>query len=107
MSPKDDTTHRLEQTEPAREARNVHAIRWLWPSSVPTTKLDKNRFSLGRSGEADVALDASGVSRMHAIVSRQGPVYAIADANSTNGTFVNGERIDHAALAVNDVVRLG
>jgi transcriptional regulator with PAS, ATPase and Fis domain len=107
MSPKDDTTLRLEQTEPAREARNVHAIRWLWPLTVPTTKLDKNRFSLGRSGDADVALDAGGVSRMHAVLTRQGPVYAIADANSTNGTFVNGERIEHAALAVNDVVRVG
>jgi transcriptional regulator with PAS, ATPase and Fis domain len=107
MKPQDDTTLRLEQTEPAREARSVHAIRWLWPSTVPTTKLDKNRFSLGRSGEADVALDASGVSRMHAVVTRQGPVYAIADSSSTNGTFVNGERVEHAALAVNDVVRVG
>jgi transcriptional regulator with PAS, ATPase and Fis domain len=64
-------------------------------------------LTLGRGGSSDVELDASGVSREHAVLTRQGPVYAIADAKSTNGTFVNGVRIEHAALAQNDVVRLG
>ena len=105
--PTDDTTEDLDQTEPAREARSVFALRWFGREGALYTLLQKNRVVLGRGESADSVLEASGVSREHAVLTRQGPVYAVSDTGSRNGTFVNGERIEHAALAVNDVLRLG
>ncbi|MCC6223855.1 MAG: FHA domain-containing protein [Thermoleophilia bacterium] len=62
---------------------------------------------IGRSKECDVSLDDASVSRRHAEV-RAGPDgYWIADLGSTNGTEVNGKRVDRVRLAPGDVVTLG
>ena len=54
---------------------------------------DGQKLSIGRDISSDVAIVDSKVSRNHAsIISRAGRVF-IEDHNSTNGTFVNGERI--------------
>lgn len=57
--------------------------------------LDKQRVVLGRSPECELALADSGVSRRHAEV-RRGPdnTWVVADLGSTNGTKVNGLRLD-------------
>ncbi|GAB4443076.1 MAG: hypothetical protein Kow0031_25240 [Anaerolineae bacterium] len=48
------------------------------------------------------------VSRVHAKIERQGPRYVLLDANSVNGTFVNGRRIYEAhLLADGDQIGLG
>lgn len=107
MSAEEDTTD-LEQSIAAPEAKKGFVIRWLSPGAADVyTRLDKNQLTLGRGPTGDAVLEASGVSREHAVLTRQGPVYSIADNKSTNGTYLNAERIKHAALAVNDVLRLG
>jgi serine protease Do len=64
-------------------------------------------LSLGREN-ADIVLDDGEVSRRHAVVRRVDGAIEISDANSANGTFVNGSRIDGTSrLADGDVVRLG
>jgi transcriptional regulator of acetoin/glycerol metabolism len=104
----DDSTLRLEETEESRERASVTAIVWILPSGRRReTRLDGQHFTLGRGETEDIRLDASGLSRSHAELTRQGPVYAIHDRGSTNGTFVNGRRVEHAALSRGDVVRLG
>ena len=63
--------------------------------------------TIGRKG-CDVALDDPNVSRRHAVVRREGGKVAIEDLGSTNGTLVNGSRIEGAAELHNgDVVRFG
>jgi two-component system response regulator FlrC len=47
------------------------------------------------------------VSRQHAELFRQGPLFGVRDLASTNGTYLNGQRIDSAALSEGDVLRLG
>src|SRR5439155_1581703 len=65
-------------------------------------------LSLGRQN-ADVVLDDPEVSREHAVVRQvPGGGLEIADANSANGTFVNGIRIDgNQQLSDGDLIRLG
>src|SRR5439155_24413921 len=65
-------------------------------------------LSLGRQN-ADVVLDDPEVSREHAVVRQvPGGGLEIADANSANGTFVNGTRLVGVAnLAHGDSVRVG
>jgi predicted component of type VI protein secretion system len=66
---------------------------------------------LGRDNSADVILDDPGISRQHTEirVTSDGPhlVASIRDLGSTNGTFVNGERIASRRLADGDRVNLG
>jgi pSer/pThr/pTyr-binding forkhead associated (FHA) protein len=52
------------------------------------------RFSVGRTRENDLALDDPSVSKMHAslLLNNNGDL-VVADTGSTNGTFIDGERI--------------
>lgn len=45
----------------------------------------------GKGGQADGCLQASGVSRRHARITKEDTGYYIEDLNSRNGTYVNGE----------------
>jgi hypothetical protein len=52
------------------------------------------RFSIGRTNESDLALDDPSVSKMHAalLLNKNGELI-VSDTGSTNGTFIDGERI--------------
>lgn len=62
---------------------------------------------IGRGITADVRLDDHTVSARHAIVVMRGDRLRILDDRSTNGTVVNGRRIEEAELHDGDVVVLG
>lgn len=62
---------------------------------------------IGRSSDLDVVLVEDMVSRRHARVTLQGDVLMIEDLGSTNGTFVNGEKIKRARLKEGDRVLIG
>lgn len=62
---------------------------------------------VGRGMTADVRLDDHTVSARHAIVVTRGDRLRILDDRSTNGTVVNGRRVDEAELHDGDVVVLG
>lgn len=63
---------------------------------------------IGRSEKADLTLTDDGISRRHAkiAISEDGVVNLI-DLDSTNGTFVNGARIDMVILREGDRVQIG
>ena len=62
---------------------------------------------VGRGVTADVRLDDHTVSARHAILVARADRLRILDDRSTNGTVVNGRRIDEAELHDGDVVVLG
>ncbi len=62
---------------------------------------------VGRGVTADVRLDDHTVSARHAIVVLRAERLRILDDRSTNGTVVNGRRVDEAELHDGDVVVLG
>jgi len=64
-------------------------------------------ISIGRSGESDLQLLDLGVSRFHCVVEDQADGLVVADLNSSNGTFVNGERIKRQPLEPGDEVGIG
>lgn len=64
-------------------------------------------YVVGRSSECDMVLVEDMISRAHATFSvKDGKVY-LRDNGSTNGSFVNGERITEVELGPNDRVLLG
>lgn len=62
---------------------------------------------IGRSSELDMVLIEDMVSRKHASITVNGSEIAISDAASTNGTFVNGEKIKRARLKEGDRILIG
>jgi len=68
----------------------------------------RDGLTLGRTpGRAEIVLPDPEVSGLHARVARNGGPPILIDAGSTNGTWINEERIAERALQVGDRVRLG
>jgi DNA-binding NtrC family response regulator len=82
------------------------ALDWVWPRPRRDW-LQGARLSLGRDDTASLRLEGMGVSRLHAELYRQGPLYVMRDLGSTNGTWLGGRRIEHAPIAPGGVVRIG
>jgi hypothetical protein len=66
----------------------------------PVLEIEGQRYSLnapsivlGRSSEADILIDDTGVSRKHLEIRTEGGSATAVDLGSTNGSFVNGQRI--------------
>jgi pSer/pThr/pTyr-binding forkhead associated (FHA) protein len=65
-------------------------------------------LSIGRSADADVRIEDRFASGIHARVYSRGSSYYVEDMNSTNGTYVNGERLGgEASLSDLDEIRIG
>jgi RsiW-degrading membrane proteinase PrsW (M82 family) len=70
--------------------------------------LDGVELTLGRDPASRIAYDGnSSVSRRHALVRVESGRFEVADQHSSNGTLVNGQRVERAWLNVDDVVELG
>ena len=65
------------------------------------------RTRIGALVENDVAVPAPSVSRVHAEIRAEGKGFTLVDLGSTNGTRVNGSRIEMARLRPGDRVKLG
>lgn len=61
-------------------------------------------FTIGRSEDCDYQIVSSRVSRAHAEISKAAGAYLLRDLGSTNGTFVNGQKIDQVRLSDGDLV---
>lgn len=69
--------------------------------------LDKPVVSAGRHPESDIFLDDVTVSRRHAEVLHRPEGYVLHDAGSLNGTYLNRERIEEAAISNGDELQIG
>ena len=77
-------------------------------SGKQTVPLDEE-VSIGRTDAAKITLDDSGLSRLNTTFFRDEDSVFVVDENSTNGTYVNGERISGAPrqLFNGDTVKIG
>lgn len=69
--------------------------------------LSEREIVIGRSSELDMVLVEDMVSRKHAKISTQQAQIIITDMGSTNGTFVNGEKIRKTRLKEGDRILIG
>ncbi len=64
-------------------------------------------FTIGRTGGCDAVLKTKEASRKHAEIVREGDQFFLIDNASTNGTRLNGKRVDRAELHSGDVIQIG
>ncbi len=64
-------------------------------------------LTIGRDPDCDLTLDSPLVSRRHARLEPAGPTHDLIDLGSTNGSYVNSERIDRRTLHAGDIVQIG
>jgi predicted component of type VI protein secretion system len=70
------------------------------PLPAPTTVI-------GRRPDCNLQIPAKDVSRLHCQIAIEGSAVTLKDLGSTNGTYVNGERVEEAVLRPGDKVRVG
>lgn len=64
--------------------------------------------NIGRMSDNDIILDSKYVSSYHARVYLKNNSFVVKDMGSTNGTYLNGSRIDRpAAIKANDTLDIG
>ena len=77
------------------------------PRAGMTWMVKEGTTTVGRHPDSDIFLDDITVSRHHCRFRNEGQVFTVEDSGSTNGTYVNGERVDQEALRPGDEVIIG
>lgn len=82
---------------------------FLAPGSVKNWRqapLGNQPVVIGRSENCQVRLAHVSVSRKHAVIERVGKDYVITDCHSSNGLYINGNRVQRAVLREKDVITI-
>ena len=108
---KGECLHGLHTTTPSASTTvgGHHAqwtIEWVHPRRRRTS-LEPLPLLLGRAAEGGGLLEGSELSRHHAQLVQQGPIFVIEDLRSRNGTHVEGMKVDRGPLGDGSVIRIG
>lgn len=99
------STTALQQVRPQMQSSALLLLQTSGgPHPIP---LESTMLTLGRGLSNDVILEDPRVSRHHAQLRYKNRRFWITDLGSTNGTFINGERVLEVALRDGDTVSLG
>lgn len=92
----------IRQPEPGRRPGTI-----VMPSG-DRIEMAEGKNIIGRLADCAVTVNDANVSRRHAQIHRSGSGFVISDLGSTNGTYVNGDRLiaDHR-LADGDIISVG
>ena len=69
--------------------------------------VDRDWLVIGRGRSADLILAEPTISRAHAAVGYAAEGFFVQDLGSTNGTMVNGAKVQRTALKTGDVIQMG
>lgn len=82
--------------------------RILLETSTGRLSLAQGTTTIGRSRSCGIRLEDLSASRNHALLSREGDRVMVKDLDSSNGTFLNGERLEREVeLRAGDVIQIG
>jgi pSer/pThr/pTyr-binding forkhead associated (FHA) protein len=72
-----------------------------------THSIDRDATKIGRHDTNDIQINEQTVTGSHAVIRKTDTGFELEDLGSTNGTFVNGERIRKRVLISSDRIRFG
>ena len=78
-----------------------------WPEAFVFRLLSGAIKTVGRAPRADFVVDAPLVSRLHCRLTLQDNGLLVEDLDSTNGTFVNGIRVQRTLMTTGDLLKVG
>jgi hypothetical protein len=98
-------TRRLElpRPQPVSNARSLVIV----DEDGESTRLNGQSFRIGRGPDNDLVIADIRVSRYHAVIEPANEGWILRDLQSTNGTFVDGKRVDEARLDAPAELSLG
>jgi pSer/pThr/pTyr-binding forkhead associated (FHA) protein len=71
------------------------------------TLMPSKPITIGRGEEADIVLNDPMSSRIHAAIRYWDDIFVVRDMGSSNGTLLNGKKIEVAKLVPGDVLKVG
>lgn len=89
----------------SNEANRVKLLGITDPFRGKEFYITAEQFTVGRSNESDLLLAENTISANHAKLVKNGNKFELYDLNSTNGTYVNNERISRKELRSDDVLK--
>jgi len=69
--------------------------------------IDRDWMVIGRGRSADVVIAEATISRAHAAIGYDGKGFYVQDLGSTNGTLVNGAKVERQSLKRGDQIQMG
>lgn len=75
--------------------------------TVAEYELTERQYVIGRTDLADIVVEDTYVSKMHAMLKNYANAVVLIDLNSTNGTMVNSNVVLRTVLRSNDIISLG
>ncbi len=77
------------------------------PLEGQTFRIEQEITTIGSQAGNSIVLPDPAVSRKHLGIRRDAMGYEMADLGSTNGVYVNGQRLAKKLLATGDIIRIG
>ena len=86
---------------------DVNLVLFKKGGSQKSFSLPDSTTVIGRRGDCDLCIPLKTVSRRHCQLNQDKETINIRDLGSRSGTFLNGKRIDEAAVKAGDYIRIG
>ena len=102
-----ETANEVALTERRTIVVSGYRLRAEVEGEVRTFQVPKGETSIGSRDDNGICLPCRGISRRHAVLRHDANEIVIEDLGSTNGTFVNGDRISVSPFRVGDHIDLG
>lgn len=77
------------------------------PGLEESYPIEGEQTTLGRHPSNDIVVALESISRFHARIDSRGEFFILQDLNSSNGSYVNGERVTQLAIHNGDIVTFG
>jgi type II secretory pathway predicted ATPase ExeA len=98
----------MERMTELRSARRIPRITISRDGeNVSEYELTERQYIIGRTELADIVIDDTYVSKIHAMLQTYSNAIVLLDLNSTNGTTVNSRVVQKTILRSNDIITLG
>ena len=79
----------------------------IFDDHVRGIELPNRQVMIGRSKKNDIPINDSILSRKHCSIVPVGDQYRLLDLKSSNGTYLNGRKVDKMELTIDDIVEIG